>query len=156
MKPEIEIKTEDIIDTMYLGGKIIRYDIIFNYIGIENHYLKNDYGWSYYEKFYKSSGYDPCQWEKKFIELIDSFDKNGNMTKKYPICMSLDRTRRIRDGSHRFSCVLYFNYPSIFAYVRDCPKRKNFDERSLRKRGFSGHEIRVLKYKALQILERFI
>jgi len=153
-----EFLTKDLVGVMFINGNCVRYDIVINYMAIENYYSKNTNGWEIYKSFQRASCHDPEKYQKKFITLIDSFEKRGNLTKQYPLGVywGEEEPKRIRDGSHRFASILYFKYDTVFCNIWGCLiSRRLCGENRLRRRSFSGIEREILLNKALQILEEW-
>ena len=92
-----------------------RVDILIRILFIEWYYKKNDYGHRLYESSHKAFRINRCNWEicgpDCFIELIESFEKNG-FDKTKPLKITKDY-ELYNDGAHRLACIIYFNIINV-------------------------------------------
>lgn len=157
---------KDLLSPSFDGNYFMRLDVVINYLAIENYYGKNDYGWKMHDKWEKTSRInDPIESKSRFIELIKSFETDGDMTKIHPVKIgTMDGSLRVRDGAHRLACCIYFGYEKMYGYIKN-PRRMKIvkryksmvdaGSRTLVKRGFAQDDLVVIKNKRDEILKRF-
>jgi hypothetical protein len=147
------------------GYDFKRFDIIINYLAIENYYGKNAIGWEFHNRYDETGGFnDPVEAKERFIELIKNFEKTNAFLASYPVLLSdLVGHPHIRDGAHRTACAIYFGCDKIFGRLKNPRKRVNQNKvrkcnylgvKHLAARGFTQEEIEIIKDKKDEILKK--
>lgn len=147
------------------GYDFKRFDIIINYLAIENYYGKNTIGWDFHNRYEGTGGFnDPVEAKERFVELIKSFEKTKTFLENCPVWLSdLVGHLHIRDGSHRVACAIYFGCDKIFGRLKNPRKRVNqrrvrqcsyLGVKHLAARGFTQDEIEIIKNKKDEILKK--
>lgn len=169
----VEILTKDLWRGCFNSRhrRFMRYDVVVNYLAIENHYGKNDIGWNLWNKYHingklsvirhKKILIDVVRAKQEFVKLIDSFEKMGNLTKKYPLIIADIGRIHIREGSHRMACGLYFGCEKLYGRIKNPTKLKNIQryrgryslasETAFIEHGFTSEEIKILTDKKDEI-----
>jgi len=133
----IDLKT--ILKNQYEKGKFCKYDIIIRYLFVKEFYKQNkpdDFKYKLYSKLSAARGIKDRS--KRFIKLIDSFEKKG-YDKKYPLEFSKDY--HICGGTHRIAICLYLDINEIpFIKNESCKrKRRRFNKKWLEDNGFQNN-----------------
>ena len=144
---------KELMEGALQNGYFMRLDVIINYIGIEAYYGENK--WDLYEKYEITSDKDVLSSKDKFIELIQSFEKNGCLSDRHALKLSNNVFLNIRDGAHRVACALYFGHEYIYGYIQNSTPLSLMDRgyRLLKKRGFTNCELEALENKKNKIFE---
>jgi len=142
----------------------MRYDIIVNYLAIENFYGKNDVGWDMWLKYQKDAKPDVLMAKNGFLELIKSFERDGNRSKEFPLMLAEAGHLHIREGAHRMACALYFDCEKLYGFLRNPHHLRRLQKYAGRNsygaeavfvnRGFSPEEIKILINKKDEINEK--
>lgn len=100
-------KKSDLLKNHIVNGEFIRIDFIVRLLAIEHYYDRNNFGITIYNKMQKAK-----QFNKRFIDMIKSFQDNGFIYKEEN-CIILNRYMRLAAGAHRLACCMYFGIDEI-------------------------------------------
>lgn len=123
------------------------YALAVRYLAIENYYRKNDIGYDVYVKVFSMH----CEVEtarnrlKRFIGLIDDWDKNGYREEEDIL---IDENYRRIEGTHRFTLACYHGME--FLYCDIYPYSDHYD---VIMKGGANLSMRALKNSSLSISE---
>lgn len=103
------MKLKQLIDSLYSGVKLKRFDLIIRYLFVKEHIEGSTKAEKLYNKLIRERlKYKPERMKDyssdKFRKLIDDIKNNGI---KEPVCIS--KNGELMGGSHRIACAMYLN-----------------------------------------------
>lgn len=121
---------KDFLSRQFKGDKFYRYDLMVRYLFIENFYnsgCPKNFNDPMYAQFYKNKRI--VLRTQKFIDIVNSFEKNG-FSEEYKPYMIMNDEYRMCGGNHRTACCLWFKIDEFLVYI---PK-KFYDACKVKKR----------------------
>lgn len=144
----IYVSKNKLISQQFNNNFFNRYDIIVRLLAIENYYNENNYGFELYKKMQIKRNTYKTHNETRFINLIDSFKKEG--LKNIPI--KVDKNLKLIDGSHRIACIIYFNCNQIPIALLPIKQNVNYSLSWFKNNGFTTEEINKIEEKANKVI----
>ena len=145
-----EIAVRDIILSQFHNDDYDNYRFVngvVELLAIENYYEKNDFGFKYYNKMQEDSYFD---WESRFKNLIESYDKNGFDGKHF---VQLAKDFAVMDGSHRIMLAWYHKLEFIWGKVYKTERDRVFNIDFFWKKEFAIEDCYYIENKRNQLLE---
>lgn len=104
---DLFIQSKDLFLAQFKDNEFNAADVIIKYLAIENYYGLNNFGFELYNKlqFYRINQ----NWEKRFVNLIDSFEKGYNSDS----IIDTDLNYSIHDGAHRLALAIFHDLKEL-------------------------------------------
>ena len=144
-------ETGKLLSRQMVGTGFNRVDIIVRYLAIEEFFGLNDFGWALYRKMQEKRGPHPHS-EDNFRALLKSVAEKGLDPHSR---IRVDEDQRLRSGSHRMACALYFGEKEvpleIVPGMFDCEYGLEWFERV----GFTPPELEIIQNKKKEVFKQW-
>jgi len=157
---------DKLFNKQHKNGNFNRMDIVVRYLAIEQYYGKNNSGYELYTKMQqKRAQYTGPRKVKnkniqrkshdlsKFKELITDIENNGyNVLEK----ININHKLKLRDGSHRIACALYFGVKYVPIKFSKSSGAADYGIDWFRSNGFLESEIELINQKYSEIVTEIL